>query len=148
MKVLLAIIFINFLIPLQLEAQVNASAILGKWETVDKRLIIDVYKENNDFKAKIVWFKDINDQVMNARLDEKNPDKALRTRRWIGMDVLKDLRFDPVGNQWVDGVIYDAKHGRFWDSIVWIDEDHLLNVKGYWVFKFMSETLTFKKIAN
>ncbi|MEO6819754.1 MAG: DUF2147 domain-containing protein [Ginsengibacter sp.] len=148
MKIFLAALIINLLIPLRFAAPVNPDAILGKWETIDHRLIIDVYKENQDYKAKIIWFKDISDQVMHERCDEKNPDKALRTRKWLGMEVLKNLRFDPGENEWIDGVIYDAKHGRYWDSVVWIDDDDLLNVKGYWVFKFVSETLTFRKIAN
>ena len=114
--------------------------------TTDNRLTIEVYKQNEDFKAKILWFKDENDQVMNERLDEKNPDKTLRSRKWIGMDVLRNLHYNAEKNEWTDGIIYDAKHGRDWDSMAWIDEDHLLKVKGYWVFKFICETLTFKKL--
>jgi uncharacterized protein (DUF2147 family) len=129
-------------------AQRNPDAILGKWMTTDNRLIIEVYKQNQDYKAKIVWFKDTNDQVMNERVDEKNPDKSLRTRKWIGMEVLRNLRYDSEKNEWIDGVIYDAKHGREWDSMAWINDEHLLKVKGYWVFKFISETLAFKKLEK
>jgi uncharacterized protein (DUF2147 family) len=129
-------------------AQRNPDAILGKWMTTDNRLIIEVYKQNQDYKAKIVWFKDTNDQVMNERVDEKNPDKSLRSRKWIGMEVLRNLRYDSEKNEWIDGVIYDAKHGREWDSMAWINDEHLLKVKGYWVFKFISETLAFKKLEK
>lgn len=127
-------------------AQRNPDAILGKWMTTDNKLIIEVYKQNQDYKAKIVWFKDTNDQVMNERVDEKNPEKSLRARKWIGMEVLRNLRYDREKNEWIDGVIYDAKHGREWDSMAWIHDEHLLKVKGYWVFKFISETLAFKKL--
>ncbi len=135
-----------FFIPLNINAQNNPDAILGKWMTTDNRLIIEVYRQSNDFKAKIVWFKEVNDTVRNERLDEKNPDKTLRTRKWIGMDVLRNLHYDAENDEWIDGVIYDAKHGREWDSMAWINKDHLLKVKGYWIFKFISETLTFKRI--
>lgn len=148
MKLFLATLILNLLICFQAGAQKNADAIIGRWETIDNRLIIDVYKKNQDYKAKVVWFKDESNQVMNARLDEKNPNKALRNRRWIGMEVLKNLKYDPEENEWVDGIIYDAKHGREWDSIAWLNDDHLLKVKGYWVFKFMSQTLTFKKLHD
>ena len=83
---------------------------------------------------------------MYERLDEKNPDKALRTRKWIGMEVLRNLHYDAENDEWTDGIIYDAKHGKEWDSVAWINKDHLLKVKGYWVFRFLSETLTFKRI--
>ena len=136
----------SLLVPIAGNAQKDPDAILGKWMTTDNRLTIEVYKQNEDFKAKILWFKDENDQVMNERLDEKNPDKTLRSRKWIGMDVLRNLHYNAEKNEWTDGIIYDAKHGRDWDSMAWIDEDHLLKVKGYWVFKFICETLTFKKL--
>ncbi len=136
----------SLLVPIACNAQKDPDAILGKWMTTDNRLTIEVYKQNEDFKAKILWFKDENDQAMNERLDEKNPDKTLRSRKWIGMDVLRNLHYNAEKNEWTDGIIYDAKHGRDWDSMAWIDEDHLLKVKGYWVFKFICETLTFKKL--
>ena len=127
------------------QAQANSDAILGKWITTDDKLIVQVYKQNDDYKAKIIWFK-ASDNKMNERLDEKNPDKSLRTRKWIGMDVLRNLHYDAGNKEWTDGIIYDAKHGKEWSSVAWISNDHLLKVKGYWVLKFLSETLTFKKI--
>jgi len=114
--------------------------------TADNRLTIEVYTQDNDFKAKIIWFKDVNDKVMYERLDEKNPDKALRTRKWIGMEVLRNLHYDSENDEWNDGIIYDAKHGKEWDSVAWINKDPLLKVKGYWVFRFLSETLTFRRV--
>lgn len=126
-------------------AQASSDAILGKWITTDNKLIVQVYKQNNDYKAKIIWFK-ASDNMMNERLDEKNPDMSLRTRRWIGMDVLRNLRYDAENKEWTDGLIYDAKHGKEWSSVAWIDDDNLLRVKGYWIFKFMCETLTLKKL--
>ncbi|HXS55500.1 MAG TPA: DUF2147 domain-containing protein [Hanamia sp.] len=146
MKNIIAVLLLSLLVPIAGNAQKDPDAILGKWMTTDNRLTIEVYKQNEDFKAKILWFKDENDQVMNERLDEKNPDKTLRLRKWIGMDVLRNLHYNAEKNEWTDGIIYDAKHGRDWDSMAWIDEDHLLKVKGYWVFKFICETLTFKKL--
>jgi len=145
-KITFTILLLNFLIPTNIHAQKNSDAILGKWMTTDNRLIIEVYRQNKDYKAKIIWFKDINDKSMNERLDEKNPDKNLRTRKWIGMEVLRGLHYNAENNEWVDGIIYDAKHGRDWNSMAWITKDHLLKVKGYWVFKFISETLTFKRV--
>jgi len=145
-KITFTILLLNFLIPTNIHAQKNSDAILGKWMTTDNRLIIEVYRQNKDYKAKIIWFKDINDKSMNERIDEKNPDKKLQARKWIGMDVLRGLHYDVKNGEWVEGIIYDAKHGRYWDSVAWITKDYLLKVKGYWVFKFISETLTFKKI--
>ena len=121
-------------------------AIVGKWMTVDKSLEVQVYKEDNNFKAKIIWFK-VQDTTrpLNTRIDKQNPNPALRNRKWLGMEILRSLRYNADVNEWQDGIIYDPKHGREWDSVVWISDAGLLKVKGYWVFKWISETLTFER---
>ena len=146
MKNIHLVLLFNFLISINCAGQNNCNAILGKWITADHRLIIEVYSQNNDFKAKIIWFEDVNDTIMYERLDEKNPDKTLRTRKWIGMEVLRNLHYDAENDEWTDGIIYDARHGKEWNSEAWINKDHFLKVKGYWVFTFICETLTFKRI--
>ena len=110
-------------------------------------LEVQVYKKNDNFRAKIIWFK-IEDTTrpMDTRMDENNPNPSLRSRKWLGMEVLRNLKFNEEDNEWQDGIIYDAKHGRYWDSVAWINNNGLLKVKGYWVFRWISETLTFKKI--
>ena len=122
-------------------------AIVGRWMTVEKSLEVEVYKQGNSFKAKIIWFK-VQDTTrpLNTRTDEQNPNPALRSRKWLGLEVLRKLKYNTDDDEWQDGIIYDPKHGREWDSVAWIDESGLLKVKGYWVFKWISETLTFEKV--
>ncbi|HEY5368433.1 MAG TPA: DUF2147 domain-containing protein [Hanamia sp.] len=127
----------------------NADAIIGKWMTIDHNLEVEVYKEGDSFKAKVIWFK-IEDTTrpMNTRTDEKNPNPALRSRKWLGMEVLHNLQYNAVDNEWQHGIIYDAKHGKEWNSVVWIDDAGLLKVKGYWIFRWISQTLTFKRVVS
>lgn len=125
----------------------NENAIVGRWITVEKNLEIEVFKQNNNFKAKIIWFK-VQDTTrpLNTRRDEQNPNPALRNRKWLGMEVLRSLKYNAYDDEWQDGIIYDPKHGREWDSVAWIDNSGLLKVKGYWVFKWISETLVFERV--
>lgn len=126
----------------------NEDAIIGKWMTVDNNLEVQVYRQENDFRAKVIWFK-IEDTTrpMNTRTDDMNPNPKLRSRKWLGMEVLRNLKYNAADNEWTNGVIYDAKHGKEWDSVVWINKNGLLKVKGYWVFRWISETLTFKRVG-
>ena len=62
------------------------------------------------------------------------------------MDVVSCLRYNSDERQWVDGMIYDATTGKEWNSIVWLTKDNFLKVKGYWLFRFLSETKTFKRV--
>jgi uncharacterized protein (DUF2147 family) len=139
-----AIVALMFLINSFASFGQNPDAILGKWITTTGNCIVEVYKQNRDYKAKVLWFKE-GKKRMADYTDEKNPNPALRNRKLLGMDVVNGLHYDTNQKEWVDGHIYDATSGKEWDSVVWLTDDHLLKVKGYWVFKFLSQTKTFKR---
>ncbi len=130
-------------------AQTGADRILGTWMADEKNVAVEVYKENDCFKARIIWFSDEDDksQPMETRLDFNNPDKKLRSRRVIGMGVLRNLSYHAKTDSWEDGMIYDAKHGREWNSAAVITTDGSLKVTGYWHFKFIGKTMGFKRIS-
>ena len=120
--------------------------ICGKWESSEKNLIIHVYKEDNKFISKILWFNANDGRPMSSWTDRNNPDETLRNRKIVGMSVLTDLIYKANTNSWENGVIYDAKHGRDWDASAYINNEGMLKVKGYWHFKFIGKTLTFKRL--
>ena len=95
-------------------AQNTPDAILGTWITAAGNCKIEIYKQSEEFKAKIVWLKE-DKNGMSDYTDKKNPDHALRTRKLLGMDVVNGLHYDPEENEYVDGVIYDARNGKKWD---------------------------------
>jgi uncharacterized protein (DUF2147 family) len=120
--------------------------ICGKWESFEKNLIVQVYMYENRFRAKILWFNDGNLAKMDTWTDIRNPDPSLRSRKILGMEVLRDLTYNAENKSWEDGMIYDAKHGREWNASAHIDKNGLLKVKGYWHFKFIGRTLTFTRV--
>jgi len=61
------------------------------------------------------------------------------------MNVLKNLKFNIKNNRWEDGIIYDANSGRKFSSVVYFNDEGLLEVKGYWKFEFLCQTLEFTK---
>ena len=126
----------------------NEDAIVGKWMSTEHNLEVQVYKEGEVFHAKIIWFKmDDTTKSMNTKTDDKNPNPSLRTRKWLGMEVLRDLKYNADEKDWEGGIIYDAKHGKEWDSVAWINSKGLLDVKGYWMFKWICKTLTFIRVV-
>ncbi|QKJ28712.1 DUF2147 domain-containing protein [Mucilaginibacter mali] len=146
----LTLLFTCLLFPVLLKAQAVSPTeqIIGRWTTVEKNLTVDVYKDNNEFKAKIVWFKnDDETKRMDEWTDKHNPDKSLRDRKIIGLNVVKNLVYDPKSNSWEHGSVYEAKTGRSWDASAYLTRDGLLKVTGYWHFKFIGRTMTFKKIG-
>jgi uncharacterized protein (DUF2147 family) len=144
MKNILAGIFLSMASFLSF-GQNNPDAILGKWMSVTGNCMVEVYKQDAEFKAKILWFKAVN-KPMDEETDEKNHDPSLRPRKILGMDVMHGAHYDAKENEWVDGIIYDASSGKEWDSICWVTDDNFLKVKGYWLLKCLNQTKTFKKV--
>ncbi|MBC7417337.1 MAG: DUF2147 domain-containing protein [Pedobacter sp.] len=132
------------------EPKTPANLILGKWMSTQKNLIVEVYREDNEFRAKVFWFsdKDNTSKPMASRTDWRNPDENLRKRKLLGMDILKDLQYNSESKRWEDGLIYDPVSGREWSSVAYFDDQGNLKVKGYWHFEFISKTLTFSKIGS
>lgn len=131
-------------------AQNNPDAIVGKWITVpQKNLIVEVFRDQNEYKGKIVWFNDSDDKTkpMNIRQDDNNTDPKLRKRKVLGLEVLDNMVYNSKSNRWESGKIYDAKSGRIWSSSAWMRKDNTLQVRGFWHFEFIGQSMIFKKIG-
>lgn len=146
MKYLIGICFLA--LTIKGNAQNKRDAILGKWESTEKNLIVEVYELDNVFKARIVWFYDEDDTItpIAERLDIKNPNKTLRSRKIIGMDVLSGLVYNAKQNKWTGGRIYDSSSGRTWDATVWLTSPEELSVRGYYLVRWFGKTLMFTKV--
>ncbi|WP_299516049.1 DUF2147 domain-containing protein [Mucilaginibacter sp.] len=125
----------------------DPNRICGKWISSEKNLIVQVYKDGETFKAKLVWYDNIDKtKAMDEWADIHNPNPALRTRKLIGMSIVSGMNYIPKSNSWEDGKIYDAKTGHEWSASVHIDNDGKLKVTGYWHFKFIGRTMTFTRV--
>jgi len=142
------LLILLILISVAAYTQAPADDICGRWQSEEKNLIVDVYKQGDNYQAKIIWFNAGNDKLMHEWIDKNNPNKALQTRKILGMNVLSGLVYEPSSNSWEDGMIYDAKHGKDWNASAYIDKSGLLKVKGYWHFKIFGRTMTFARVCT
>ncbi len=149
-KLIMLMFFLQHLNLVQAVTREPENLIVGKWMSTQKNLIVEVYRENKEFKAKVIWFHDKNvlARPIATRTDHRNPDETLRSRKLLGMDILQDLQYNPDSNRWEDGLIYDPLSGREWSSVAYINDHGQLNVKGYWHFEFISKTLTFDRLSK
>jgi len=131
------------------QAQQNQEHIIGKWISLQKNVIVEVFKTGNEFRGKIVWFDDSDDKnrPMLLRTDFKNPDPSLRKRKIIGLEVMHDLFYNEKLHQWQDGKIYDASKGKYWNAKAWITKEGILNVRGYWHLDLLGQNISFKKTS-
>ena len=107
--------------------EIQPDDIIGVWaieedgEIVEK---IEIYKCGDLYCGKIIWIKQ-SDTTGTLAVDTKNKKKELRTRQLLGLEVLKDYKFDGK-NSWKDGKFYAYRKGRTVSpKLTLIDEQHL-----------------------
>ncbi|MDY8135866.1 DUF2147 domain-containing protein [Aquimarina sp. 2201CG5-10] len=115
------LLFISFL-SVSSVSSVSPETYIGKWR-IKGGSIIEIYENAGVFYGKIN--KRAEDPISNLNgLDNKNPDKELRSRQLLGIDILNNLSYDESGCL-SGGTIYNADSGKSYTVKVWIDTDNL-----------------------
>ncbi len=112
-----------FILPLSAQA---ASPITGRWVTQSKDGVVEIYPCGEHICGKLSKFL-VNPPAGPGAKDINNPNKALRSRTILGMNVLTG--FKAAGDEW-KGQAYDPKSGKTYRSIVYKGKSGNLIVKG------------------
>jgi uncharacterized protein (DUF2147 family) len=115
---------------------VESDDILGEWVTEDRDCRVEIFKKDHRYFGKIAAIKqpnylpgEINGMDGKPRLDSNNQNESLRSRPLVGIELMKNFRFDD--DKWVGGRIYDPKNGKTYKCEVTLAEDGTLHVRGY-----------------
>ena len=109
---------------------IGASDPFGNWTLSDGRLTVKVVSCNgNQVCAKIVRLDNPNNGDGTPKLDLKNKNASLRSRRLIGMPVIEGMA--PSGANTWKGQIYSSDDGNVYRAYATVEGDHL-SVKGCW----------------
>lgn len=134
------IALLTFLVPSALTA---AASPYGLWLTEKKGVIVDVYSCGDALCGRTVWLKKMKFKDGRDRLDRKNPDAALRSRHWCGIEVIKDVK--PVSaTEWEGGDIYDPKTGETF-SFDMEQKGDRMKVRGYLGVKMLGKSETWTR---
>ena len=106
----------------------SAQEVLGKWKLEDGSAIVEVYKSGDVFNGKIVWLKEPTEADGTPAKDLNNPDKALRSRELIGLNMLSGLQAKG-NNEYAGGSIYDPGNGKTYNCSMKVEGD-VLKVRG------------------
>ena len=120
--------------------------ILGIWlieedgEPIEK---IEISKCGDMYCGKIIWIKQM-DTTGNPIVDKKNKKKELRNRPLLGLDVLKNYKFDGK-DTWQDGEFYAHRKGKTVSpKLTLIDKQHLrIQVK----ILFVKKSFVWKRVS-
>ena len=129
MKQFLALIMIVF--SLKCYSQTIKDAIIGKWlKTPKEDMIIEVYREGNQYNGKLSWAKDI------------------QKKKSEGAIILQNLTYNEVKKIWEDGSIQDPNSGKTYDAEAKIKSDGTLELYAYMGLKFLGTRKYFKRVAS
>ena len=105
------------LMPLWAQESLNARGdnVVGMYRVVHGSEVskVRVYKcKDGSYAAQCVYLQDsIDKRTGRLRLDEKNPDRSLRTVPCNKIVILRDLRYNAKKQRWEGGRIYDPTRG-------------------------------------
>ena len=116
--------FIFMILPL---AAAFAQDVVGKWKLDDGSAIVEVYKSGDSYNGKIVWLQNPTEADGSPAVDTNNPDKALRSRQLIGLNMLSGLK--KTGSEYSGGKIYDPGTGKTYNCSMKVEGD-VLKVRG------------------
>ena len=120
-------IFISMILMLAPLAAAFAQDVVGQWKLEDGSAIVEVYQEGDSFNGKIVWLEKPTEADGSPAVDNNNPDKALRTRQIMGLNMLSGLKKN--GNEYSGGSIYDPGNGKTYNCSMKVEGD-VLKVRG------------------
>jgi uncharacterized protein (DUF2147 family) len=143
------LLFFSLFLMLQMQAQNknndDADKILGKWMSAENDLKVEVFKQNGQYRAKVIWFACEHGIPMQNFQDSNNPNSSLRNRPWLGLQVLDNLHYNG-GTEWNNGSIYDPNSGHTFSSVCRLKEYNTLTVRGYWMYEWIGKNLTFYRV--
>ena len=125
-------LIVLFILALTLTANAQNEKITGVWWNLEKSARTEIFEQNGKIYGKIVWLKnDVNPDGTAPRKDFNNPEAKLKTRKLVGVQILKNLEWDADDNEWDDGEIYDPKSGKTYKCYAVLQKDGRLMVKGH-----------------
>jgi uncharacterized protein (DUF2147 family) len=120
-----------------------ADAVLGKWWFPKKNGQFEFTKTNGIYTGRVVAYDDA------EALDKHNPDPKLAARKFIGIEMLSNFKYDPEKSQWLDGTIYDGDSGKTYSCTLWFEKNkpNELRARGYIGISLLGRTETFRRVT-
>jgi uncharacterized protein (DUF2147 family) len=133
--------------------QEKPADIVGTYLTADDDAKIRIFlAKNGKYSGKIVWLLHPNNEDGTPKLDVENPNKSKRTRKKMGLVILKNFAYDKDDNDWSGGTIYDAKSGKTYSGYMWFKKgsnQKTMNLKGYVMgMTWLGRTSTWTRVAR
>lgn len=108
----------------------NPDAILGDWIVEDNNSKVTITKVDGKYEGKITWIRTTGSENSDTKLDSKNEQSTLRSRKLMGLIVIKDMTYNASADCWQGGTIYAYDDGKEYECKMWIKNGALI-VRGF-----------------
>ncbi len=125
-----------FLLTSTTAAAAVSGNVSGLWKTDGGDSRLELFNCGDKICGKIVWLKVPNyidrmdGPVGKTKVDLKNPDKALRNKPILGLQVMKGLTAKG-NNKWENGICYDPESGKSYKCNMQLVTPERLKLRGY-----------------
>ena len=126
------------LISHEISAQNTSDAIVGDWITSGQNATIRIFKHQEKYYGKLLWYAPFNEKDEGRKID---PSENLK---YLNKMVMKDFIFDK--NEWNSGEINDLYKGKNYKAFVKLNQKNQLEVTGYILFRWLSQTMILNKM--
>jgi hypothetical protein len=120
----------------------SADEIIGKYHLPNK-LDIEIYKVNNTYSGKIIALNGFEEGQIK---DINNPEELKRKDMLVGMEIIKNLRYDKDKNEWIDGNMYGPEKGMIFNLKITEIREKEIEVVGSKYFFW--HTLEWERLRN
>ena len=136
----LLFLFILVLISYEIFSQNTSDAIVGDWITKEQNATIRIFKHQEKYYGKLLWYAPFNEKDEGRKIDPSENSKYLNKM------VMKDFTFDK--NEWNGGEINDLHKGKNYKAFVKLNPKNQLEVTGYILFRWLSQTMILNKMEG
>jgi uncharacterized protein (DUF2147 family) len=133
---LLLFVFAFLSVANQGYAQTGSDKILGVYWSPKKDAKIEIYKKGDRYFGKSIW-------VATPKKDIENPDKHLRQRDLLGVNLLTNFSYDD--GDYSGGEVYDPANGKTYSCKISFTGQNL-KVRGYIGISLLGRTEIFERV--
>ena len=120
----------------------------GVWLVANHEAHVELRDCGEALCGEIVWLREPHDEHGRERVDEHNPDKTLRDRTILGLEILRGLKRSPdTEDLWVGGTIYDPESGRTYRCKLRRDGEEHLKLRGFWGISLLGKTTRWTRVS-
>lgn len=125
----------------------NADDILGVWANSNKVLNVKIEKIGSHYFGKIIWLEKPNEPDGAPKLDKHNPDPTLRKVPFIGLRVMKDMKFKGDGI-WSGGTLYDPEKGKTYGCKITLISKDVASIRGFIGLSLLGKSEKFSRVSK